>query len=88
MHTDCGTRAAAASDCARGIVSPRASATLRTDARLADARLADRRFAHASRRPGEAPEVCDVCGSAAIEWRKCKLVCTHCGSILMTCGDL
>ena len=35
-----------------------------------------------------AAECCDVCGSAALEWRKCKLVCQHCRSIVKSCADL
>ncbi len=33
-------------------------------------------------------ETCDVCGSALISWRKCKLVCLNCGTILKSCADL
>lgn len=41
------------------------------------------------RPPGPPPEEpCDVCGSLAVEWRKCKLVCTTCGTILKSCADL
>lgn len=40
--------------------------------------------------PPPAPEVdvCDYCGSTALEWRKCKQVCTRCGSIVRSCADL
>ena len=40
--------------------------------------------------PAPAPEadVCDYCGSTALEWRKCKQVCTRCGSIVRSCADL
>jgi len=31
---------------------------------------------------------CDVCGSADLTWLRCKLICSHCHAILMTCGDL
>lgn len=31
---------------------------------------------------------CDVCGVAALIWRKCKLVCENCGAINKTCADL
>lgn len=31
---------------------------------------------------------CDVCGSAETVWIRCKLVCMHCHTVLMTCGDL
>lgn len=37
-------------------------------------------------KPAEEP--CDMCGSDAVEWRKCKLVCTTCGTILKSCADL
>jgi hypothetical protein len=33
-------------------------------------------------------ESCDLCGSSALEWRKCKLVCMHCRSIVKSCADL
>jgi len=33
-------------------------------------------------------EVCDYCGSAALEWRKCKQLCTNCGAIVRSCADL
>lgn len=35
-----------------------------------------------------AEEPCDMCGSTAVEWRKCKLVCPTCGTILKSCADL
>jgi len=40
--------------------------------------------------PREVPkeEPCDMCGSDAVEWRKCKLVCPTCGTILKSCADL
>ena len=31
---------------------------------------------------------CDVCGSERVTWRKCKLVCLSCGTILKSCADL
>ncbi len=33
-------------------------------------------------------EICDVCGSDRVIWRKCKLVCLNCGTILKSCADL
>jgi hypothetical protein len=33
-------------------------------------------------------ESCDYCGSAQIEWRKCKLICAHCHQINKSCADL
>lgn len=42
------------------------------------------------RAPTEVPgaEACDVCGAAALEWRKCKQVCRACGNIVRSCADL
>ena len=34
------------------------------------------------------PASCDVCGVAALIWRKCKLVCENCGAVNKTCADL
>jgi hypothetical protein len=31
---------------------------------------------------------CDYCGSARLEWRKCKLVCEDCKQINKSCADL
>jgi hypothetical protein len=31
---------------------------------------------------------CDYCGAAALEWRKCKLICTNCKQINKSCADL
>ena len=31
---------------------------------------------------------CDYCGSSALEWRKCKLVCDNCKQINKSCADL
>jgi hypothetical protein len=31
---------------------------------------------------------CDYCGSKRLEWRKCKLICAHCGQINKSCADL
>ena len=37
----------------------------------------------------EAPEeTCDLCGSAAVQWRNCKLICLSCRAIVRSCGDL
>jgi hypothetical protein len=30
---------------------------------------------------------CEVCGSARVVWRACKLVCENCRTILKTCAD-
>ena len=38
--------------------------------------------------PGDLGETCDMCGMAQVEWRKCKLVCRNCGTILKSCADL
>ncbi len=35
-----------------------------------------------------AADVCDYCGSRALEWRKCKLICTNCRQINKSCADL
>lgn len=38
---------------------------------------------------GPAPgETCDYCGSTALTWRKCKLICTSCAQINKSCADL
>ncbi|HET7585577.1 MAG TPA: hypothetical protein VFK13_11755 [Gemmatimonadaceae bacterium] len=39
-------------------------------------------------RAADEPVLCDVCGFHGVVWQKCKLVCTRCGAILLTCGDL
>jgi hypothetical protein len=31
---------------------------------------------------------CDYCGSARLEWRKCKLICADCKQINKSCADL
>jgi hypothetical protein len=31
---------------------------------------------------------CDYCGSSALEWRKCKLVCSNFKQINKSCADL
>jgi hypothetical protein len=33
-------------------------------------------------------DTCDRCGSARLEWRKCKQVCLDCGTIVRSCADL
>jgi hypothetical protein len=33
-------------------------------------------------------EACDYCGSARLEWRKCKLICENCRQINKSCSDL
>jgi hypothetical protein len=33
-------------------------------------------------------ELCDYCGSARLEWRKCKLICADCRQINKSCADL
>jgi hypothetical protein len=39
--------------------------------------------------PQAAPaETCDYCGSIALEWRKCKLICADCRQINKSCADL
>jgi hypothetical protein len=35
-----------------------------------------------------AAESCDYCGSARLEWRKCKLICVDCRQINKSCADL
>jgi hypothetical protein len=35
-----------------------------------------------------AAESCDYCGSARLEWRKCKLICNNCHQINKSCADL
>ena len=36
----------------------------------------------------DAAEQCDYCGSATLEWRKCKLICASCRQINKSCADL
>ncbi len=33
-------------------------------------------------------ETCDYCGSSALTWRKCKLICDDCRQINKSCADL
>jgi len=33
-------------------------------------------------------DACDYCGSARLEWRKCKLICLDCRQINKSCADL
>jgi hypothetical protein len=35
-----------------------------------------------------AGETCDYCGSTALRWRKCKLICESCAQINKSCADL
>jgi len=35
-----------------------------------------------------AVDACDYCGSARLEWRKCKLICAACQQINKSCADL
>jgi hypothetical protein len=39
-------------------------------------------------RPVAEAESCDYCGSARLEWRKCKLICADCRQINKSCADL
>jgi hypothetical protein len=34
------------------------------------------------------PPACDICGSTRLVWRRCKLVCENCHTILKSCADL
>jgi hypothetical protein len=34
------------------------------------------------------PRSCDHCGSALLQWVKCKLMCRNCRQIVMSCADL
>jgi hypothetical protein len=34
------------------------------------------------------PDVCDVCGAAALVHLKCKVICRNCGTIIKSCADL
>jgi hypothetical protein len=41
--------------------------------------------------PADGPaagETCDYCGSDALWWRKCKLICGNCSQINKSCADL
>ena len=44
----------------------------------------------AGTRSDETPhaDACDYCGSAQLEWRKCKLICADCRQINKSCADL
>jgi len=33
-------------------------------------------------------ECCDYCGSMALQWCKCKLICANCRQINKSCADL
>lgn len=39
-------------------------------------------------RPEPEPPTCDHCGSDALRWVKCKLVCRNCRQIVKSCADL
>lgn len=39
-------------------------------------------------RATEDPPACDHCGSPAVHWVKCKLVCRDCRQIVRSCADL
>ncbi len=48
---------------------------------------------HPAVAPTEQPEplereLCDICESDQLSWRKCKLMCLNCGTILKSCADL
>jgi len=51
---------------------------------VVDARVEER----VSAPPDAAVEQCDYCGSAKLEWRKCKLICADCRQINKSCADL
>jgi hypothetical protein len=38
--------------------------------------------------PATPAETCDLCGSEAVEWRSCKLICRSCRAIVRSCADL
>jgi hypothetical protein len=40
------------------------------------------------RRQDPHAESCDYCGSTALEWVKCKLICRNCRQINKSCADL
>jgi hypothetical protein len=50
--------------------------------------LAPRLDARSSEAVDAAEEPCVMCGGTAVTWRKCKLVCLSCGTILKSCADL
>jgi hypothetical protein len=31
--------------------------------------------------------LCDICGMHALVWRKCKLICDNCRTIIKSCAD-
>jgi hypothetical protein len=33
-------------------------------------------------------ERCERCGASSLAWRRCKLICTTCGTIVKSCADL
>jgi hypothetical protein len=36
----------------------------------------------------EPQTTCDHCGSTAVKWVKCKLICQNCRQIVKSCADL
>jgi len=42
----------------------------------------------ASPKSNDEPLRCDYCGSTALVWRRCKLICENCRGIVLSCGDL
>ena len=38
--------------------------------------------------PQSEPQTCDHCGSGALHWVKCKLICRSCRQIVKSCADL
>ena len=60
----------------------------RSNGRTVDGTMASVPPAVPAARASDADEACDVCGSATVTWRKCKQICTSCGTILKSCADL
>lgn len=60
----------------------------RSNGRPVDGTMASLPAAGAPVRASDADDACDVCGSATVTWRKCKQICTSCGTILKSCADL
>jgi hypothetical protein len=59
---------------------------------LADG-AADRHTVHGHADPSDGAiagdgETCPICGMVAVVERRCKVVCTHCRTILQSCADL
>ncbi len=53
-----------------------------------DARVGESVVESSDPAPAAAAEACDYCGSAKLEWRKCKLICADCRQINKSCADL